>query len=691
MTDVDTGLLAKLITDHVSDGMMLTDANGKVIWINPAFTRISGYDLKDMKGKRPGEILQGERTSSESRKKIAKAIAAKAHCKVDIVNYAKTGDEFISEINLEPVFDQNGELTHFVAIVRDVTSQRRLAQVSIDFMAYKQALDQQAIISVTDARGKITYANSKFSDISGYSNEELIGKNHRILNSGTHEPSFFRDMWRTIRTGQNWHEDVCNVSKSGDIYWVDTTIVPVHGLAGEIVSYVSIRYEITDRKTTEQVLRRMAETDALTGLSNRAHFAQVLKQTTASLKRRTEEEGVFLFLLDIDHFKELNDSFGHHIGDLLLKEISLRLKTYVDSDCVVARMGGDEFAALIPSEAVVADPRGYARMLHASICEPLPLADIIYMPSISIGVTRYPEDAQTVDGLMMNASYALDEAKRNGLSQVCLFDSTILKKQKNRNHFKTILEAAIDHERFEIVMQPIYSMQKMEHYGFEVLVRLSNNGKPVSPDDFIPLAEEMGLIGSIGQIVRKKAMMARRRILDQGIDPKKISINVSSQELCDDMLIDDLKNMLIDNDMSPAELIVEVTETAMIGPSKWIVASALKQLKEIGVQIALDDFGTGFSSISHLREFPIDTIKIDKTFVRDLEHDEGNRAVVEGLIFLARRLGLDAIAEGVENPEQRECLRQLKCDHLQGFHHSKPLSVEHAIKFLKPKNARVNE
>lgn len=690
MPEPDTGLMAKLIADHVSDGIVLTDAEGKVVWSNPAFTRMSGYDLKDLFGKKPGDVLQGERTSLESKSKLAASIATKTQCQVDIVNYTKDGKDYITEINLSPIFDDNGKLTHFVAIQRVVTSERALAQESIDFKAYQQALDQQAIISVTDPRGKIVYANSKFSSISGYSNEELIGQTHSILNSGTHDRKFFQELWRTIKAGKTWHGDVCNVSKKGVRYWVDTTIVPVHGPDGEIVRYASIRYEITDRKSMEGELRHIAETDTLTGLANRARFIQNLKQNVAETRNDHDDVRMLVVMIDLDHFKEFNDSFGHHYGDLLLKEISLRLKKLVGPDCVVARIGGDEFAMLIPSDVTGDDPKGYINAIKNAASQPISFSDLVYLPSFSMGVTHYPRDSQTLEGLMINADVALYEAKHNGRDQVYFFDPTVLSKLKYRKQLKAILVDALKKDRFEIAMQPFCYVQTFEHCGFEVLVRLSHDGKPVPPDHFIPLAEELGLITAIGKVVREKAMAARRMMVDQGFNPKKIAINVAAPELCEPMFAENLQAMLQNNDMPPEELIVEITETALIGRSTDTVAKVLSKLQEIGVLIALDDFGTGFSSLSHLSQFHVDKIKIDKSFVQFMEHDESARALVDGVIMLAHRLGLRVIAEGVETAGQRELLRQFGCHFLQGYFHSKPLPPAEAVKFLKSQEEAAN-
>ncbi|WP_193081555.1 putative bifunctional diguanylate cyclase/phosphodiesterase [Pseudooceanicola spongiae] len=678
MYDPDADILAKLVAEHVCDGLVLTDPEGKILWINPAFERLCGYELHEIIGKRPGEVLQGNDTSPHSRARLAEAIATQTRCRVDIVNYDKAGSAYISEIHLGPIFDDDGQLTHFVAVQRDVTRERALAQESIDYKTYQRALDQQAIISATDARGRITYVNSKFSSISGYTSEELIGQNHRIVNSGRHNPSFFRDMWQSIRAGQTWHGEICNITKGGDLYWVDTNIVPVHGAGGEIVRYVSTRYEVTKRKAVEDELRRIAETDDLTGLANRARFAKDLAQRITLSGQEPTDQGGLLIMFDLDHFKELNDTLGHHCGDQLLQEIGQRLMDFTGPNRVVARLGGDEFAAFIPAEAYQNAPEEYLRSLHAFTSKAVSLSDTIYLPSFSMGVTLYPQDAQTVEGLLINADVALYEAKHNGRNQWCIFDQSVRGKLICRNHLKAILADALDNDRFQIALQPFCKFETGAHSGFEVLVRLDDEGSPVAPDLFIPLAEELGFISRIGRVVMQKAMAARQAMVQAGLRPGKFAINVSAPELREPCFALEVQELLAQHDIPPTELVIEITETALIGRSTQTVASTLQQLHESGVGLALDDFGTGFSSLSHLRDFHVDKIKIDKSFVHDLEEDASDRALVDGLISLARRLGIEVVAEGVETTAQRDYLRSFGCDYLQGFIHSRPLTVKAA-------------
>ena len=653
-----------------------------MIWVNPAFSRMSGYDLPDMLGRRPAEILQGHDTSHESRAELGNAIATRTPCRTDIVNYKKSGARYIAEINLSPIFGPDGTLTHFVAVQRDVTKERAIAQENVDFKAYQRALEMQAIVSVADRRGRITFVNQKFCEISGYSEEELIGQTHRIVNSGHHDRPFFVDMWRTIRSGNTWHGEVCNKTKEGELYWVDTTVVPVHGARGEILRYVSTRIDITDRKRAVAELMRQAETDALTGLSNRSRFSMELRRTThAGLSTESDNEDLVL-MLDLDHFKELNDSRGHHVGDLLLKETARRLVKFIGPSGTVSRLGGDEFAAIVPGSRA-SDPDPFLSELHRKLCEATTLEGVVYLPSCSMGVARHPKDGRTAEGLQINANVALYDAKRNGRNTWRYFNAGVRQMLDQRNTVRAILRDALDRDGFDVVLQPVCGAKTREHAGFEVLARLTHEGQLVPPDQFIPVAEEYGLIPQIGRNVLAKGLSAFRAMKANGLQPGFIAINVAAPQLRDQGFAEEVLDLLFHYGLPASDLVVEITETALIGRSIDIVAKTLAEFREMGVAVALDDFGTGFSSLAHLREFPVDKIKIDKSFVQDLENRPADRALVKGLVELARSLDLDVVAEGVETPDQFSYVRDVGCDFVQGFFHARPLSIDDAFSFLE--------
>ena len=682
MTAPDTDILSRLIVDHVSDGIILSDARGLVIWVNPAFSKMSGYDLVDLQGKRPADVLLGPETSPDSRSALETAIATRTSCRVDVLNYKKSGGTYLSEVNLSPIHAEDGTLTHFVSVQRDVTQERAHAQDSVDFKAYQRALEMQAIVSVADARGRITYVNDRFCDQTGYSKCDLIGRSHRMFNSGYHEQAFFKEMWATIRSGEIWHGELCNKTRAGDRIWLDTTIVPIQDAEGAIERYVSIRYDITERKQAELELIRQAETDALTGLANRVRFAMDLKARLPHEIGNDDRMTGLVVMIDLDHFKDLNDSLGHHAGDLLLKQTASRLVEHVGPKGVVARLGGDEFAAIMPSE-IAKDGKAFIQDLHSKLCEPVSLDGVIYMPSFSVGVAEYPQDARTAEGLMINADTALYEAKRDGRKTWRFYDPQVRQRLDYRNHLKSVVEAALERDGFDIVLQPICSARTREHTGFEVLARLSHEGKPVPPDQFIPVAEEYGMIPAIGMQIFSKALAACRRLKSEGYDPGTFALNVAAPQFREPGFVEDVQDLLFQYGMHASEISIEITETALIGRSTDLVADCLRQFRALGMGVALDDFGTGFSSLAHLRDFTIDKIKIDKSFVGGLESAPADRSLVKGLVELACSLGIEVVAEGVETAGQAGLLRDLGCHYIQGYLHSPPLSEPEATDFLR--------
>jgi len=683
MQQPSSELVHKLIEDHVRDAIVLTDADGLTIWTNPAFTRISGYTHAEIAGRRPGDVLQGPETSPQSKAEFRRALTSRVPAQIDVVNYSKTGESYIVEVFLSPIFDENGRLTNFIAMQRDVTDDRTRAELIVDLRAYQRALEKQAIVSVTDSRGRIIFANQKFCEISGYSESELIGQTHGIVNSCHHDRSFFEELWRTIGNGEIWHGEICNRKKSGDLYWVDSTIVPVLDSTGKARRYISIRFDVTERKMMEADLVRQAETDALTGLANRARFSRDLRQALAEAADGEVRRSGCLLIIDIDHFKDLSDSRGHEAGDQLLKEMARRLVEFVGPQGNVARLGGDEFAAIIPTPSTE-DHRALVRQLHHSACDAVSLDGAIYLPSVSIGVAEYARDARTAEGLMINADTALYEAKRNGRKAFEFYNPDVRLRRDYRFRLRAIVEDALRRDdAFDIALQPICATQTRRHVGFEVLARLTHDEQQIPPDQFIPIAEEYGLINDVGRAITSKALSTYRSFVDDGFQPGTLAINVSAIQFRDPDFVESILDLLFWYGMGNSALTLEVTETALIGRSKEVVAQALQHFRQVGVVVALDDFGTGFSSLAHLRDFEVDKIKVDKSFIQNMEVNPNDEAMVRGLVQLAQSLALEIVAEGVETDAQFSFLSEIGCHYVQGYLYSRPLSIAQAGDYLR--------
>ena len=538
--------------------------------------------------------------------------------------------------------------------------------------AIHNALECQAIVSATDRHGRITHVNQKFCEISGYTRSELLGKTHNIINSKHHPPAFFKEMWRTIVSGGVWHAEVCNKAKNGTLYWVDTTVVPVPDGGGKIQSYISIRFDITGRKTAEQAVRLAAETDPLTKLHNRYKFTEVVSDFLDAFSQ-TKGGGALMIVLDIDYFKDLNDLHGHRCGDELLRTIARRLKHHLPQNASVTRMGGDEFAIFLPSKTALSSPKFMIEALHQALTLPVRLGEMPYHPSISMGCVMFPAFGSTFDELMSRADSALYDAKTLGRSTWVLFNEDAQDRIRRRVYVKKALHEAINEESIDVAFQPVIDLASGQHAGFEALIRLENDTGPLAPCEIIPIAEEYGLIIAVGEAVAKQAMEVMEDLAGRGLDPGWLSINISPMQFRCDGLLDSLQGILQKHSFDPRRLVVELTETALVGRSVDRILETFTALRRQGIKVALDDFGTGYSSLCHLRAFDVDKIKIDRSFVGGIGNDRKDEGLVCALIHLAQCFEIEVVAEGVETATQLGFLKARGCQYSQGYFHAKPM------------------
>ncbi|MEL6978195.1 MAG: EAL domain-containing protein [Pseudomonadota bacterium] len=686
------GLIDKLsyplvAIEHLNDAIVITDKNGRILWVNQAFETLTGYLFEEVISKKPGDLLQGENTDPDDIKKFRRAIDEDLDCSVQILNYTKEGKEYWAEINLHAIKLEGDEVEYYVAIERDVTEERNLFERARDLAAYQQALDRQAIVSVADRSGRITYVNENFCTISGYAREELMGRTHRVVNSAHHDREFFIDMWRDIARGRSWRGEVCNKRRNGDLYWVDTTIVPVLDDSGKPARFVSIRYDITEKKRAESELRRLADHDVLTSLANRDILTRELEALAAQSLEDPEAGGLFV-LIDLDHFKDINDTWGHDVGDEVLMQIAERLRRMTRARDLVARLGGDEFAMLLRD--IGSASRGFELVdsLQQRLTAPTEIRGQVIEPTFSMGVARFPEDGGTATDIMKRADIALYEAKKNGRAHWRLFDPANEETLASRHSMLAKLSRAIEADEIDVALQPQFVLQTGALRGFEALVRWRSDGRTVPPSAFIPIAEETRLIGPLGAAVLSKALAAQADLSDAarrtGLAPAPlvISVNAAPRQLRDPAFVALIETALRDCDAAATHLEIELTETALIGPMSEKVAATLTALKALGVSIALDDFGTGYSSLSHLKNFPVDVLKIDKSFVRDIETDPHDARLVSAIISLCREMQLTCVAEGVETTAQRDFLHTCGCDLVQGYYYAPPLDPAAAADFI---------
>ena len=525
-------------------------------------------------------------------------------------------------------------------------------------------------IIITDANANILRVNRAFTEITGYAAEEVLGKNPRLMRSGRHDEAFYQNMWASLLQTGCWEGEIWNRRKSGDVYPQWETIAAVRNNEGKITHFIASFTDITEKKLSEAHVYRLAHYDALTNLPNRSLLMDRLSQAIAQAKRRSAKVAVLFF--DLDNFKLINDTMGHATGDLLLQLLAGKLKSCVREEDTVARIGGDEFVAVLTGIASEQDAMMAARKILAIAHEPLLLEGRQMEVAFSLGISLFPDDGADADVLLKHADIALYQAKQAGKGRYQFFIQDMTRKLEERQRLETELKQAIEAGQFMLHYQPQVALSSGKIVGVEALIRWTHPKMGmVPPFKFIPVAEETGLIVPLGQWVLEEACRQLHAWRQQGIHVR-MSINISPRQLRDRSLLRLLSDVLDSTDMEPAMLELELTESCLMDDPESGV-KLTQDIKNMGIHLAMDDFGTGYSSLSYLKRFAMDTLKIDQVFVRGLPDDEQDAAIASTIIAMARNLGMQVLAEGVEHQAQLEFLKSKGCDIVQGYLFSKPV------------------
>lgn len=552
-----------------------------------------------------------------------------------------------------------------------------------ELSTYMRAIDQHAIVSVADRQGRIVEVNDKLLEISGFDRAELIGQDHRILSSHTHGKEFFAQMWAKLNRGEIWRGTICNRTKAGDLYWVDSTIMPLKDAAGCVHRYISIRIDITERKRAEQDMLRMATHDSLTGLANRSLLLDRIHQSLES-RKRTAALAAVLFI-DLDQFKAINDSLGHKTGDNVLVEVAKRLTACARTENTVARQGGDEFIVFMPNLEDAHSASAMAERLQRHLALPYFVDGHEVRIGTSIGIALFPDDGQDADTLLKNSDSAMYQVKDSGRNHYMFFAPHMYELVAERYEMVSDMRSAAERGEFLLNFQPIMGMASGKIESMEVLLRWQHPKRGlVPPTQFIPLAEASGLIVPIGEWVIRTACAQIRNWNAAGLAVPPLAINLSAIQVHHQSIAERIAAILREMEVDASALEFEITEGSLMKNTDE-VTSTLRQLTELGLSIAIDDFGTGYSSLGYLKHLPIKTLKIDRIFVMDIHTKADDAAIVGAMISMAHSLKLRVTAEGVETPHQLELLRKLNCDQYQGFLASKPLSATEVARKLMPR------
>lgn len=561
---------------------------------------------------------------------------------------------------------------------RSLLQSGRLQQLAALADFQREALDAAAIVAVTDRAGRIKSVNAKFCELSGYSEAELIGANHRILASGEHDRAFFQNLYRTISRGDVWHDVICNRAKCGRLYWVDTTIVPHRDRSG----YTAIRFDVTPQKEAERRLWRLANIDPLTGLANRRRFLQLLASATRAGKPFATA------ILDIDHFKDINDSAGHHAGDQLLIAMGEALRAELRPSDSVGRLGGDEFAVILHGENAKGLQRRLDRMLAGLARKRV--SDVEdHAIQASIGAALYPVDGADVASLLKCADMALYAAKESGRGCARLFKPRYREVADQRAGLRAAIAHAIERQELFILYQPIVNLTGDQPAAFEALLRWRRpEGAIQTPATFGDVFDDERIAADIGKFVLSEVLEQIDRWQAAGVPFRSVAINATLGDFRSRAFVDRIAEAVDSGRIRGEQLCIEITEGMLLDRGARAVREAVDRLNGLGVEIAFDDFGTGFASLTHLRQLPIDHVKIDRSFIEAICIDAKDRVIVESVIDLAHRLGLKVVAEGVEHDAQAQLLRSLDCDSIQGFLVAPALTEQLATDFMRSDNYR---
>jgi diguanylate cyclase (GGDEF)-like protein/PAS domain S-box-containing protein len=536
-------------------------------------------------------------------------------------------------------------------------------------------------VVVTDIDGNIVAVNKAVFGITGYGEEEILGQNPRLWKSQHHDAAFYQAMWSSLAEEGHWCGEVLNRRKNGEVYPSQMTITALRSKDGNLTNYVSVFSDISMAKESQEKLEQLAQYDQLTQLPNRRLLHDRLKQALRVAERRAQFLG--LLLLDLDNFKSVNDCLGHKCGDLLLIQVAKRLLACMRESDTVARLGGDEFVVLLPDCKSADNLTSVARKILEELATPFDIQGNEVFVSASIGVTIYPDDGNQAEILLKNADTAMYHIKHTEKNNFQFFTASMQEHIVKRLQLISELRRAMEREEFVLYYQPKMDLVTGRISGMEALIRWQHpdNGL-IAPADFIPLAEETGIIVSLGKWALRKACLQTRKWQQEGVNALRVSVNLSARQFQDEELVEMVGTVIRETAIEPGFLELEITETTVMRDIDRTI-EILWQLRDLGILLSIDDFGTGYSSLNYLKRLPLDILKIDKSFVRDVTTDPNDKAIVEAIVSLSHHLKMKVVAEGVETEEQLDFLKKERCHEVQGYYIARPLPAEDFKDFIQ--------
>jgi diguanylate cyclase (GGDEF)-like protein/PAS domain S-box-containing protein len=658
--------------------MAIVEMDGTVEYVNPIFESVTGFSCASAIGQR---IIQLSMPSG-AEELYAPLIAAMARQEAwqgELPGRKLDGSVYWEHVRVSPISVESEMPSRFLFIKEDISARRAIEN---ELRLASRVLDTtDAGVMITDDRQRIVKINPAFTRITGYGSDEALGQTPRMLHSGKHDKAFYAQMWSEIGIKGHWSGELVDRKKSGEQYVEQISISALSTAEGKPSHYVGVFSDITALRESQVRLEQMANFDVLTQLPNRRQLTDRLQN--AVLRARRENSIVALVYFDLDHFKAVNDTLGHPAGDALLKEVSRRVLQLLRDEDTLARLGGDEFVVVlegveIPERISVVAERIIHEMGNAFILQ----GHEVFV-GCSLGVAFFPRDGDNVDTLMRNADLALYRAKEDGRNCYRLYSEEMNANAHVRYQTEIRLRKAIESGELSVVFQPQFNAATRRLVGAEALLRWSSRDVGhISPALFIPIAEQTGVIVPIGRWVMEQVCQMQKSVIAEGLPPVKVAVNVSPVQFRQKDLVETFRNLIHDAGIPVSCIEIEVTETAIMTDADKAIA-ILTQLRDLGLTIAVDDFGTGYSSLGYLKRFPLDKIKIDRTFVSELETNPDDAVIISAIIAMSHSLGMKTLAEGVETETQLSYLNISGCDEIQGFLLGKPLSIPDFLQLLR--------
>jgi len=656
------------------NSVVLTDSQRHITFVNEVFEKMTGYSKEEALGQNPNILKSGKQDDSfyvELNRKLDRGEKWEGQ----FINKRKDGSLYYEKASIVPIFLDN-ELISYLAIKLDITDYVEQNE-KLKLAASVFDNTEEAII-ITNADKKAISINKAFSKIYGYTLSEIEGENLKILHSGTHDTHFYKQMWNSIENEDLWQGKIINKTKCGLYIPIWSTIKAIKDTTGNVINYIAVQTDLREIESVQEKIDYLAYHDQLTGLYNRTHFEEYLEHALTIAKRK--QENLTLFFIDLDRFKVINDTLGHDIGDKVLIEIAKRLKDTLRESDFISRWGGDEFVVILENTATPAVSAKIASHIIMAVKEPIQVGSHSLSTTASVGIALYPQNGDNANSLVKHADSAMYLAKDKGKNQFQYYTKELSHEIQSRLNIELSLRDALKRDEFYLVFQPQYSLKTKQIISLEALIRWNNKDKELTyPDRFIPIAEENGLIVNIGYFVFEESCKALCKMRESGLNIHYIAINVASMQFKEVDLLNIFLSIVEKYHLKASDIEIEITERFVMEPTTDNM-SLLRHFREKGFRISIDDFGTGYSSMAYLKNLPADTIKIDKTFVDDIEKGSADNAIIKAIIALSKTLGYSIVAEGIETKEEEDFLTEYECDYGQGYLFSRPILVEEVIK-----------